>query len=507
MPAGGLRRRCSAPRRPLLIAAISTADRSPSPRTLRRRVAAWVSVLASLAGRRRRAPPRRGSARAPSSTSTVADRGQPRPRRRPLRRAGVGDRNTCRAGRLGRRPRCSSCTPPPCRVRVAMGERGRRRARRSTPARPDEILDPPLARRQAPCWSSSPTGSTRDRRAAASCARSTAVEPDPPPQRRGLPLAASSATGVAEDGRYRRAVHHLRRGPSTCACATRMTAADRRALDALEAFQRPGVPIRVSRLVGINPDEAAPGSPVQGDPGDPDDDAASVAPSRLIAAPTAVDPDDIGCREVGQGPVVYTAVHNRRPLVRPIAFHGPEWCVTLHVPVRRCSKRADSVRHERIRAGVSIPPPDPCRAPSHAQPDSPYRSPNRRRLKLNETAALLRDKGEPVIHLGGGEPKNKAPIDAILSCGGEAQHGRRAATRPPDGMPALKKAIIRYTEEHYDQVVGPENVIVSCGAKQADHDVLLTRSSNPQDEVIFPAPYWVSYPEMVKTGRRRAGRR
>jgi hypothetical protein len=61
---------------------------------------------------------------------------------------------------------------------------------------------------------------------------------------------------------------------------TRMTVADRRALDALEAFQRTGVPIRVSRLVGINPDEAASGSPAQGDPDDPDDDAAPVAPSR-----------------------------------------------------------------------------------------------------------------------------------------------------------------------------------------------------------------------------------
>ena len=37
-------------------------------------------------------------------------------------------------------------------------------------------------------------------------------------------------------------------------------------------------------------------------------------------------------------------------------------------------------------------------------------------LKLNEAAAILREKGEPVIHLGGGEPKSKTPIDAILQC-------------------------------------------------------------------------------------------
>ena len=68
-------------------------------------------------------------------------------------------------------------------------------------------------------------------------------------------------------------------------------------------------------------------------------------------------------------------------------------------------------------------------------------------LKLNETAALLREKGEPVIHLGGGEPKSKAPIDAIVSCTAMLETGD-VKYAPADGIPALKKAIIRYTEEH-----------------------------------------------------------
>ena len=117
-------------------------------------------------------------------------------------------------------------------------------------------------------------------------------------------------------------------------------------------------------------------------------------------------------------------------------------------------------------------------------------------LKLNETAALLRDKGEPVIHLGGGEPKSKAPIDAIVNCTALLNTGEVKYT-PADGIPALKKAIIRYTEEHYDRLVAPENVIVSSGAKQAIM-VLLHAILDPKDEVIFPVPYWVSYPEMVK---------
>lgn len=117
-------------------------------------------------------------------------------------------------------------------------------------------------------------------------------------------------------------------------------------------------------------------------------------------------------------------------------------------------------------------------------------------LKLNETAALLREKGEPVIHLGGGEPKSHAPIDAIISCTAMLKTGEVRYT-PPDGIPALKKAIIRYTEEHYRKLASPENVIASSGAKQAIM-AALHAIVDPKDEVVFPVPYWVSYPEMVK---------
>src|SRR5574340_1382102 len=57
-------------------------------------------------------------------------------------------------------------------------------------------------------------------------------------------------------------------------------------------------------------------------------------------------------------------------------------------------------------------------------------------LKLNETAAVLREKGEPVIHLGGGEPKSRAPIDAIVNCTALLNTGEVRYT-PPDGIPAL----------------------------------------------------------------------
>ncbi|MBA4406071.1 pyridoxal phosphate-dependent aminotransferase [bacterium] len=117
-------------------------------------------------------------------------------------------------------------------------------------------------------------------------------------------------------------------------------------------------------------------------------------------------------------------------------------------------------------------------------------------LALNEKAAILREKGDPVIHLGGGEPKSRAPMDALLSAVNSLNSGE-IRYAPADGTPELKKSIIRYTEEYYHRKVNPENVIASGGAKQAIM-VALQAILNPQEEVIFPAPYWVSYPDMAR---------
>ncbi|MEK6753867.1 MAG: aminotransferase class I/II-fold pyridoxal phosphate-dependent enzyme [Chloroflexota bacterium] len=117
-------------------------------------------------------------------------------------------------------------------------------------------------------------------------------------------------------------------------------------------------------------------------------------------------------------------------------------------------------------------------------------------LALNEEARLLRERGEAVINLGIGEPKNKTPIAAILSSGARLSSGEVKYT-PPDGLPSMKKAVIRYTEENYNRLVAPENVIVTNGAKQSLYNIFYS-ILNPQDEVIVIAPYWVSYPEMIK---------
>lgn len=117
-------------------------------------------------------------------------------------------------------------------------------------------------------------------------------------------------------------------------------------------------------------------------------------------------------------------------------------------------------------------------------------------LALNEEARLLREWGEPVINLGIGEPKNKTPIAAILSSAAKLTSGEVKYV-PIDGVPSLKKAVIRYTEENYDRLVAPENILITNGAKQSLFNIIYS-ILNPQDEVIVIAPYWVSYPEIIK---------
>lgn len=115
---------------------------------------------------------------------------------------------------------------------------------------------------------------------------------------------------------------------------------------------------------------------------------------------------------------------------------------------------------------------------------------------LNEEARQLKQRGEAVINLGIGEPKNKTPISAVLASGARLSSGEVKYT-PPDGLPSMKKAVIRYTEENYDRLVSPDNVIVTNGAKQSLFNIFYS-ILNPQDEAIIIAPYWVSYPEMIR---------
>lgn len=116
-------------------------------------------------------------------------------------------------------------------------------------------------------------------------------------------------------------------------------------------------------------------------------------------------------------------------------------------------------------------------------------------LKINAKTAALKKEGFDVLHLGGGEPEYPAPPAAIQAIIEKAKSGKIKYS-PTTGTPEMKKAVIKYTQENYDKTVEPGNIIVSTGAKQAIYNFLLA-AVNPGDEVIFPVPYWVSYPEMV----------
>ena len=117
-------------------------------------------------------------------------------------------------------------------------------------------------------------------------------------------------------------------------------------------------------------------------------------------------------------------------------------------------------------------------------------------LKINALARALKKEGKPLIHLGGGEPVFPAPqaaVDAIIA---KAQT-RKIKYTPSSGTPELKEAVAQYTQRYYGYTPTPDTIIISAGAKQVLFNFLLAAVSEG-DEVVFPAPYWVSYPEMVK---------
>ena len=117
-------------------------------------------------------------------------------------------------------------------------------------------------------------------------------------------------------------------------------------------------------------------------------------------------------------------------------------------------------------------------------------------LKLNEVANNLKAEGKPVIHLGGGEPEEKIPGGADGESRKLLDSGFVRYT-PVSGTAPLKKEIAAYTERYYGIKPGPKNIVVASGAKQAIYNFLIS-VVDPGDQVIFPAPYWVSYPEMVR---------
>ena len=116
-------------------------------------------------------------------------------------------------------------------------------------------------------------------------------------------------------------------------------------------------------------------------------------------------------------------------------------------------------------------------------------------LAITARAAELRAAGQDVIGLGAGEPDFDTP-DHIKQAAIEAIHAGFTKYTPVDGTASLKAAIIDKYQRDNGLQYQPDQILVSCGGKQSFYN-LCQAIINPGDEVIIPAPYWVSYPDMV----------
>ena len=116
-------------------------------------------------------------------------------------------------------------------------------------------------------------------------------------------------------------------------------------------------------------------------------------------------------------------------------------------------------------------------------------------LAVTARAAKLKAEGKDIIGLGAGEPDFDTPQhikDAAIA----AINSGFTKYTPVGGTPGLKNAICEKFKRENGFEYSPKQILVSCGGKQSFFNLILS-VINPGDEVIIPAPYWVSYPDIV----------
>ena len=116
-------------------------------------------------------------------------------------------------------------------------------------------------------------------------------------------------------------------------------------------------------------------------------------------------------------------------------------------------------------------------------------------IAISTKAAEMKAAGADVIALSAGEPDFDTP-ENIRAAAKAAMDAGKTRYTAPDGIPELKAAIIAKFQRDNGLSYAPEQVIVSTGGKQVLFNALFA-TLNAGDEVIIPAPYWVSYPDMV----------
>jgi len=116
-------------------------------------------------------------------------------------------------------------------------------------------------------------------------------------------------------------------------------------------------------------------------------------------------------------------------------------------------------------------------------------------IAVTTKAQELKAAGQDVIGLGAGEPDFDTP-DNIKDAAIAAIHAGKTKYTAPDGMPELKQAICAKFKRENGLNYAPAQISVGTGGKQNLYNALMA-TLNPGDQVIIPAPYWVSYPDMV----------
>ncbi len=117
-------------------------------------------------------------------------------------------------------------------------------------------------------------------------------------------------------------------------------------------------------------------------------------------------------------------------------------------------------------------------------------------LAIDSKAKALKAEGKDICGFGAGEPDFDTPDHIKLAAAQALAEGFTKYT-PSSGIPELRQAISEKFKVDNGVDYKPNQIIVSCGAKHSVYNALLA-TCNPGDEVVIPAPYWVSYPEMVK---------
>ena len=117
-------------------------------------------------------------------------------------------------------------------------------------------------------------------------------------------------------------------------------------------------------------------------------------------------------------------------------------------------------------------------------------------LAIDSKAKAMKAAGEDVVGFGAGEPDFDTP-QHIKDAAAKALADGFTKYTPAAGIPELRQAIADKHKKENGLTYKPSQIIVSCGGKHSCYNVILA-TCQEGDEVIIPAPYWLSYPEMVK---------